>query len=263
MLRPFVRQSILFVSIFAILSAGSSVSKSFAQSSTDPGQSQKPASAQSSSDEDEGIDGIGYLTISHSYLEKVAGSSLSHHEAAKTVKIVFFDRPQGQEVAKIERGVLSKGDKIINQDFTAPLLTYYDRPSFTVLEKRSGGWYHLRYLVGQSSAGIGWVQVKKQAPLVYRSWQEYFVNTAVVIEFRKEKGNNLFDRPSSAGKRLRDITGSVDIQEFRGDWMKVKFQDKVFHCDTEPTPKNARVWSGWVKWRDQGKLLISAPPKGC
>jgi hypothetical protein len=264
MLRSSVRQGLLFISVLAILSTGSAVSQSFAQSTTDPGQSQKPVLEQSDLYPDEGVDGVGYLTISHLYLDKVAGLNLSHHEASKTVKIVFFDRPQGQEIAKIERGILSKGDKVISQDFAAPLLTYYAQPSFTVLEKRSGGWYRIRYMVGQGSAGIGWVQVKKQDPFVYRSWQEYFLSADVILaEFRNEKGNNLFDRPSSSGKRLKDITGSIEIQEFRGDWMKVKFREKVFHCDAEPTPKNVSVRSGWVKWRDRGQLLISAPAKGC
>jgi hypothetical protein len=266
MLRPAARQGILFISLVAILFTGASGSKSFAQTLADTSQDQEPTSSQQNEPRDQGVDGIGYLTISHLYLERIAGTNMSQYEASKTIKIVFFDRPQGREIAKIEQGVLSKGDQIINKNFQSPLLTYYSQSSFTVLEKRSGGWYRIRYMVGNGSDGIGWVQVKtkKQDPFVYRSWQEYFLSSDVILaEFNNKKGNNLYDRPSTSGKRLKDIGGSIQIQEFRGDWMRVKFREKVFHCDAEPKPKTARVRTGWVKWRNQGRLLIGAPAKGC
>jgi hypothetical protein len=263
MLRPAARQGILFISLVTILCTGASGSKSFAQTVSDTSQAQESAPDRQNEPRDEGVDGIGYLTISHLYLKRIAGTNMSDHEASKkTIKIVFFDRPQGQEIAKIEQGVLSKNSQIINKDFVPPLRTYYDQPSFTVLEKRSGGWYRIRYMVGKGSDGIGWVQVKtkKQDPFVYRSWQKYF--SEVLTEFNNKQGNNLYDRPSTSGKRLKDIDGSINIQEFRGDWARVTFRDRVFHCD-EPASKKARVRSGWVKWRNQGRLLVGAPIKGC
>jgi hypothetical protein len=266
MLRPAARQGILFISLVTILCTGASGYKSFAQTLADTSQAQESARDRQNEPRDKGVDGIGYLTISHLYLKRIAETNMSYHEASKKVKIILFDHPQGQEIAKIEQGVLSKGEQIINKDFHAPLRTYYDQPSFTVLEKRSGGWYRIRYMVGKGSDGIGWVQVKtkKQDPFVYRSWQEYFLDSGEILaEFNNKQGSNLYDRPSTSGKRLKDIGGSIKIQEFRGDWVRVKFRDKVFHCDDEPLPKNARVRTGWVKWRNQGRLLIGAPAKGC
>lgn len=252
MLRPAVRQGILFISLVTILFTEASGSKSFAQTIADTSQAQEPARELKNIHPDEGIDGIGYLTINHLYLER------------NSFKMVFFDRPQGQEVAKIEQGVLSKGDQIIEKDFHGPLWTYYDQSSFTVLEKRSDGWYRLRYMVSKGSDGIGWIQVKRQDPFVYISWQKYFLSrNEVLAEFNNKKGNNLYDRPSTSGRRLKEITGSIEIQEFRGDWMRVKFRDKVFNCDSEPAPKNAKIRTGWVRWRNQGRLLIGAPAKGC
>jgi hypothetical protein len=264
--RPAARQGILFISLATILFIGAAGARSFAQTLADTNQAQESAPELKDKYPDEGVDGIGHLTIRYSYLERIAGNNMSRHEASKTVKIVFFDRPQGREIAKIEKGVLSKGDQIINRDFSAPLLTYYSQPSFTVLAKRSGGWYRIRYMVGKGSDGTGWVQVKtrKQDPFAYLSWQEYFLDTDnILADFMNNKGNNLYDRPSISGKRLKDIGGSIQIQEFRGDWMRVKFQDKVFNCAQEPAPRNAKVRTGWVKWRNQGRLLIGAPPKGC
>jgi hypothetical protein len=266
MLRPAARQGILFISLVTILCTGASGSKSFAQTVLDTSQAQESSPDRQNESRDEGVDGIGYLTISHLYLKRIAGTNMSDHEASKTIKIVFFDRPQGQEIAKIEQGVLSKNSQIISKDFHAPLLTYYAQASFTVLEKRNGGWYRIRYMVGKGSDGIGWVQVKtkKQDPFVYRSWQEYFLDSELILaEFKNKQGNNLYDRPSTSGKRLKNISGSINIQEFRGDWARVTFRDKVFHCDAEPLPKNARVRTGWVKWRNQGRLLVGAPAKGC
>jgi hypothetical protein len=262
--RPTARQGILFISLATILFIGAAGARSFAQTLADTNQAQESAPELKDKYPDEGVDGIGYLTIRYSYLERIAGNNMSRHEASKTVKIVFFDRPQGREIAKIEKGVLSKGDQIINRDFSAPLLTYYSQPSFTVLAKRSGGWYRIRYMVGKGSDGTGWVQVKtrKQDPFAYLSWQEYFLAHKNMIDLNNRMENKLYDRPNSAGKVIvKKIYAGIEIQEFRGDWIRIKFHDNVFHC--EPGPKNARMRTGWFKWRDRGRLKIGVAPKGC
>jgi hypothetical protein len=266
MLWPVLRQSLLFVSLLAILSVtGASTSQSFAQAATEdlPVKTQPDNQSINATDLKVNI-GIGHLALPIDIPLSAGDNSW-----LKDAKIVLYNRPQGQPFGKLENGILttkSRDGKTVTRPMSHAILeTGYGIFTFPVLEKR-GNWYRIRYQVGTSPDGTAWVEAKQIAsgkvPFRYQSWQSYFQGADVSSYFLTEK-NYVFDRPSAAGKRSVAVEGSIKIKEFRGDWMKVTFRERTYNCDETPVDRRNKVITGWVKWRVQGRPLLWVAVKGC
>jgi hypothetical protein len=184
-------------------------------------------------------------------------------------QIVLFDRPQGQEIGKLDQGVLKRNgqpDQILT---VAPLDAYYAANVFPVFAKQKNEWFHIRYQISQGSNGTAWIKAsqfqKGGMPLDYVSWQEYIMDVQSPIEPIGEN-QYIYQNPTTRSKSLTTLKAGYAIQPLKiyGDWLKVKYSFNVQACDgEEEATKKTKIFTGWTRWRKDGKSLIRIPEKGC
>jgi hypothetical protein len=184
-------------------------------------------------------------------------------------QIVLFDRPQGKEIGKLDQGLLKRNgqpDQILT---VAPLDAYYAANVFPVFAKQKNEWFHIRYQIGQGNNGTAWIKAsqfqKGGMPLDYVSWQEYIMDVQSPIEPIGES-QYIYQNPTTRSKSLTTLKAGYVIQplQIQGDWLKVKYSFNVQACDgEEEATKKTRIFTGWTRWRKDGKSLIRIPEKGC
>jgi len=82
--------------------------------------------------------------------------------------------------------------------------------------------------------------VKRDKNLVFESWEHYLMRLAAIDGLNDDISRIIFDKPG--GKRVKVNTPyAIQIVEVRGFWVQVAIKTTVL---------------GWVKWRDDNKLLI-------
>jgi hypothetical protein len=264
-MRPTVRYGMLFVFSIALLSTCLSVSDVIAQPAADVEKSQP---SDQIDPRNLNIDiGIGHLK------PNVIGSiSAADNSWMEKARLVLYDRPRGNQIGKIEQGMLFENNRTTRKIPYAILETYYGILTFPVLENRGNSWYRIRYKVGEGTVGTAWIETKQiareQISFSYEPWQAYFRSRATLY-FIPKKGSDLYDLPSTAGAKIANIPSDLDIaykiREFRGDWMRVTYRENIYPCDESLIDKTKKVRSrsGWVKWRSNGRPLIWNPVKGC
>jgi hypothetical protein len=187
----------------------------------------------------------------------------------KKTQIVLFDRPQGKEIGKLDQGLLKRNGQPDQILLVAPLDAYYAANVFPVLAKQRNEWFHIRYQIGQGNAGTAWVKAsqfqKGGLPLDYMSWQEYIMSDPSPIEPIGEN-QYIYQQPNARSKALVNFQASYSVTplKIQGDWLKVRYKFNVQACGgEEDATKKTKIFTGWTRWRQNGKFLINIPEKGC
>lgn len=182
------------------------------------------------------------------------------------VILPFYEQPNGAVRGWIARGWLlettsSTSTPIVLQDrpFAMRQGGYKgSNPSFYFYEIREDGWFKWRY--GHATLkndGLAWSHITHlnlgAFPLQLERWEEFLM--------RKNRGHHLYrwavrrqpvyNAPTANSQILTQIldndTSTMEILEFKGDWMKIDL--RVFSAPFCTSGELVSEYQGWVRWR--------------
>jgi hypothetical protein len=109
-----------------------------------------------------------------------------------------------------------------------------------------GSWY--RVIVNSEKGTLMWT--KKSSEKRFMEWPRFLLNETTAIDAGPVDIKNA---PGTGTKTIRPATKKdcFEVLEIRGDWMRIRTNTKL-DCDESGKP----IKSGWIKWRDHGKLMI-------
>jgi hypothetical protein len=256
-------QKLVALSTAVLLIASVSLPQAIADSSVVPGSNSsepQPEDKRRLSMSDGSNLGIGML--------RAKDDNLAISSWLEQTQIVLFDRPQGQGIGKLEKGLLKRNgqsDQILN---SPPLFALYSTYVFPVLEKRQNEWFRIRYQVGQGNDRTAWIKAsqfqKAGVILDYESWQDYIMTKSSIEPIKNNQ--YVYLQPTARSQPLAKIKAGYAIEplQVKGDWLKIRYSSNVQACGgLEEAPKKPKIFTGWMRWRKDGKFLIYIPEKGC
>lgn len=112
-----------------------------------------------------------------------------------------------------------------------------------------GKWY--KVVTNTETATFLWT---KAGPIKkFMKWPVFLLKETTAVE-RGVADIDIKVSPSESAKTIKKIEENdcFEVLEIKGDWMKVRTNTKL-DCSESKRP----VKSGWLKWRDKNRLMIS------
>ncbi len=181
--------------------------------------------------------GLGILVIS-----PLPGATLSFHSEPGVAQQPDDYPP----VAEVRFGVAVPSVDIL--EAPARLVPEHLKMDYEIFHLRAitltPGWVEV---VGNSTTGETWWVDRTQGRFV--AWPEFLVAAAAVIPFEDAR---IHARPLDDSPVLATTTQSLQPLAVRGDWLKVSISQLADRMPPE----------GWLRWRDDDRLLVSYKPLG-
>lgn len=194
--------------------------------------------------------GVGYL--------RVLNANNYFYDWPKNTTLPLWQAPDNKSFyGWLNAGRVYPGNKVKPYVLTGigMVETEYEHNSFIVQQALGNGWLKIKLRpkgnteiwTHQCHLAIGKVK------LAYETWEVFLKKHGDWLHFRARVPHFLREQPDVNSPRITKIgiDHKLILQEFKGDWMRVKVQQPDLSCSGLPE-ENFKVsrHEGWVKWRD-------------